>query len=182
MLTQSYKNKALDTFITGLNGDLSKLLGLKEPADLPQALHLCLKLENQNVRASHAYNSRKFQSTFKGNAAQAGRPFYPEIAHFPQANQPRNFFNHREQHNTNPPRPPKPQPRPEPMDVDPSMHSRRINYMNRPQQNQFVGKRPQQSAYQQQNKNQRTFHINTSIQNREENKQFGEQTDIHFLG
>lgn len=182
MLTQSYRNKALDTFIRGLNGDLPKLLGVKEPADLPQALHLCLKLENQNVRASHAYNSRKFQPTFKGNAAQAGRPFYPEIAHFPQANQTRNFFNHREQHNTNPPRPPKPQPRPEPMDVDPSMHSRRINYMNRPQQNQFVGKRPQQSAYQQQNKNQRTFHINTSIEDREENKQFGEPTDIHFLG
>ncbi|CAD7000785.1 unnamed protein product [Ceratitis capitata] len=36
-----------------------------------------------------------------------------------------------------PPRPPKPQPKPEPMEVDQSIHSRRINYMNKPPQNQF---------------------------------------------
>lgn len=186
MLTQSYRNKALDTFIRGLNGDLPKLLGIKEPADLPQALHLCLKLENQNLRTSHAHISRRYQSAQKGNAAQSRRPFYPEIAHIPRVNQPRQqFTNQWHQNNAMPPRPPKPQPRPEPMDVDPSIHSRRINYMNRPNQDQHFGKRTQQFGYQQQNKNQRTFHINTSStknkQGRDEDKQFGEPTDIHFL-
>ena len=63
MLTHSYRNEAFDTFIRRLNGDLPKLLGVKEPADLPQALHLCFKLENQNVRAN---NSGNFNLHLKG--------------------------------------------------------------------------------------------------------------------
>ena len=50
LMTETYRNKALDTFIRGLRGDLPRLLGTREPTDLPQALHLCLKLENQNYR------------------------------------------------------------------------------------------------------------------------------------
>lgn len=37
LFTQSYRDKALYTFVRGLNGDLSRLLGMKEPADLSQA-------------------------------------------------------------------------------------------------------------------------------------------------
>ena len=55
LLTMTYRDKALDTFIRGLNGDLPKLLGMKEPIDLPQALHLCLKLENQKFRSNHVF-------------------------------------------------------------------------------------------------------------------------------
>lgn len=40
LLTQIYRDKALDTFLRGLNGDLPKLLGILEPSDLSQALHL----------------------------------------------------------------------------------------------------------------------------------------------
>ena len=50
ILTTAYRNKALDTFVRGLNGDLPILLGIKEPRDLPEALYLCEKLENQNLR------------------------------------------------------------------------------------------------------------------------------------
>lgn len=191
LLTKSYRDKALDTFIRGLNGDLPRLLGIREPADLPQALHLCLKLENQIFRTVHTYHARKNQQSQappKRNFAQK-QSFYPQLAHIPQTSQP-NWQPRQQPFNqygaNNPPRPPKPQPRPEPMDVDHSLHSRRVNYMNRPQQNQFFGKRPpQQFTNQQHNKQQRTFHIDTSVMENEqygdEEKQFGEPTDIHFL-
>lgn len=57
LLTRTYRDKALDTFIRGLKGDLPRLLGIREPVDLPQALYLCLKLQNQNYRAGHAYGN-----------------------------------------------------------------------------------------------------------------------------
>ncbi len=57
LLTRTYRDKALDTFIRGLNGDLPRLLGMREPVDLPQALHLCLKLENQKFRSHYAINN-----------------------------------------------------------------------------------------------------------------------------
>lgn len=189
-LTRSYRDKALDTFVRGLNGDLPRLLGIREPTDLPQALHLCLKLENQNFRASHANNARKNQSSQLPPRRNLGnsqnRTFYPHLAYIPSTSQPWNHNSHqRGQVNSNPPRPPKPQPRPEPMDVDQSMRSHRVNYMNRPNQNQFFGKRPNQFGHQQQHKNQRTFHIDTeemgSRQAHDDNRQYGEPSDIHFL-
>lgn len=54
LLTKVYRDKALDTFVRGFQGDLPRLLGIKEPTDLPQALHLCLKLKNQKYVASQA--------------------------------------------------------------------------------------------------------------------------------
>jgi len=42
---------------------------MKEPTDLPTALHLCLKLENQVFRSNHANN--RVQST---NFRQASQP------------------------------------------------------------------------------------------------------------
>ena len=58
LLTENYRAKALDTFIRGLSGDLSRLLGIREPKSLPEALHLCLKLENQSFRAHYANNQK----------------------------------------------------------------------------------------------------------------------------
>ena len=72
------------------------------------------------------------------------------------------------QHNGNsfsnfpPPRPlaPKPQSRPIPMDVDHSMQSRAVNYMNRPRPNdKYIGKRPAEQSSQPIQKFQRNFHI-----------------------
>ncbi len=145
MMTQSYRNKALDTFIRGLNGDLPRLLGIREPADLPQALHLCMKLDNQNYRTNHAQNIKKGYPNL-GRYPTQQQSFYPQLAHEPQNNQPRwkarPQSSNQIQPTNSPPRPPKPQPKPEPMEVDQSIHSRQINYMNK---NQFQGKRPPQS-------------------------------------
>jgi len=43
LMTKMYRDKALDKFIRGLRGDLSRLLEIRDPTDLPSALHLCLK-------------------------------------------------------------------------------------------------------------------------------------------
>lgn len=61
MMTKLYRDKALDTFIRELRGDLPRLLGMKKPEDLPQALHLCLKIESQTYRSNYA--TGKIQST-----------------------------------------------------------------------------------------------------------------------
>ena len=44
LLTKNYKNKAVDTFVKGLRCDLPRLLGIREPKDIHEALHLCLNL------------------------------------------------------------------------------------------------------------------------------------------
>lgn len=182
LLTRTYRDKALDTFIRGLRGDLPRLLGMREPADLPQALHLCLKLENQNFRSHYALNNqnqmRRYQDfkpslpPRKFNAPpRPNREFYPQLAYMPQPRlnpinpykgpQP-NFQQQSQRPNNIPPRPfPKPQPRPEPMDVDPSMRTRNVNYMNRPRPNDFFGKRPPSHYPQNPQKVQRNFHINS---------------------
>ena len=97
VLTNTYRDKALDTFIRGLSGDLSRLLGMKEPVDLPEELHLCIKLENQNYRAIHAnnqYGSSKKLNPFQHvqqkpslpprNFHHRNQPFYAQLAYSPQ--------------------------------------------------------------------------------------------------
>lgn len=193
LLTQTYRDKALDAFTRGLRGNLSLHLGMKEPKDLPQALHLCLKMENQFAR-SHFANVHN--QTSKGNSGkplqsvpnrpqyQDRKTFYPQLAYMPQpaVNQyqyrsvnptgHQNNFNQVSQTQGypnprfTPPRPtaPKPLPRPEPMDVDASMRTRAINYMNRPvQNNQMFGKRPpiQSEQFRNPPKQQRNFHLET---------------------
>lgn len=59
VLTASYKEKALDTFIRGLKGDFPRLLSIREPTDLPQALYLCQKLQNIDYRIQHSHNGMR---------------------------------------------------------------------------------------------------------------------------
>lgn len=54
VMKNSFRDKALNTFVRGLLGYLSRILGIKKPEDLPSALYLFLKLENQSHRTSHA--------------------------------------------------------------------------------------------------------------------------------
>lgn len=162
-MINSYREKALDTFVRGLNGDLPRLLSIREPTSLPQALNLCQRLDNMNFRTHYA------QTHLRGNATPALqrshnslRPvFYPELAHLPphfrsyplrphfqyaqrpfapqqfgQQNQRPNFpsgFNNR----TNFPAKP-----PQPMEVDQSMRTKNVNYQNFQRNEQFAPKRP----------------------------------------
>ncbi len=180
LLTQTYRDKALDTFIRGLKGDLPRLLGMREPVDLPQALHLCLKLENQNFRSHYALSQNRKTHDFRPPLPprKTVNDFYPQLAYMPRPQmQPQNFANqYRPQAPFNNYRnfqqyrplgqqaPAKPQlPRPEPMDVDKTLHSRAINYMNRPVANNGV-KRPSNFSQQIPLKQQRNFHIETGAQ------------------
>lgn len=217
LLTDNYRTKALDTFVRGLSGDLPRLLGIKEPKTLPEALHLCLKLENQSFRAHHANNQvlnapsvprhQSFNSFIPRQQPPMARQvqplnsrfpesrFYPELAHVPypqqtyrQPNlsphnsqqyqnsnsnphnsyQQQNSYNHsrypyNQQPNYPPPRPPKP---PQPMDVDESVRTRAVNYVNRPKP-QETGKRPLNASMinHPPAKAQRNFHIDTNETN-----------------
>lgn len=187
LLTKTYRDKALDTFIRGLKGDLPRLLAMREPTELPQALHLCLKLENQHFRSYHANQNHQ---TRNHNGAQSNpqrgqiqnqrgykQPFHPQLSFTPQFRPNGPYVNipqinpqmqYAQYPNNNgpfprplPPRPlpPKPQPKPEPMDIDQSMRTRNVNYMNRPAQNSLFGKRPPEQYNQDPNKHQRNFNI-----------------------
>jgi len=94
IMTQSYRQKALDTFIRGLNGNLPQLLSIREVTDLPQALHLCLKLDNINFRTQFANQSNYSHRQASRNGPQQNnnngrkmnpnaKPFYPALAHIP---------------------------------------------------------------------------------------------------
>lgn len=99
--------------------------------------------------------------------------FYPQLTFMPQVKHNTPYVNKPQitpqiQHTPRPystgaiPKalPPKPQPKPEPMDIDQSMRTRNVNYMNRPAQNNLVGKRPPVEQYGQNPvKHQRNFHI-----------------------
>lgn len=180
-LIQTYRDKALDTFVRGLRGDLPRLLSIKEPTDLPQALHLCMKLQNVDFRVQYA-NSNTTNRTFYQQAPPIPhrrhipstqykptpaprQKFQPELYH-----DPRNTFkDYRYFQNRNPPHPsqyqnqsnhfrnlpPKPMPKPEPMDIDQSMNSRAVNYQNRPrtQTQPFTAKRDFPQSLQQRNTN-----------------------------
>lgn len=58
-MTNSYRDKILDTFIRGLKGDLPRLLSIRELVTLPQVLHLCQKLDNMNFRLNYAHGANK---------------------------------------------------------------------------------------------------------------------------
>lgn len=149
-LTSTYRDKALDTFIRGLNGALPSLLSIREPKSLPEALHMCLKLSNMNYRANHAHNmpsgfqnktnskNRQQQNTGQYQKFSGSRPFYPELTHLPQSqfqvtnqgpysNQRQTYYT--PQIHSNPPLPLRP---PVPMEIDPTIQTRLVNYQNRP--------------------------------------------------
>lgn len=168
-MTQSYRDKALDTFVRGLKGDLPRLLSIKEPADLPRALHMCLKLKNIDYRTQHANSSQTMRRSYpqsppllppRRNNPISPRPpiahtprhtFYPELQHNPHILQRPQFYQRqtplrppflpRPQFGPHHPFPRKPHQKPEPMDVDRSVHSRQGNYMNRPPNNNPPQKR-----------------------------------------
>ena len=88
-VNQSYRNRALDTFIRGLRGNLSLILGTQDIKELPQALYICQKLQNQCTRA-HQANSYLPDTKLSTNnnplrKQQMGhRPqFYPQVAYLP---------------------------------------------------------------------------------------------------
>lgn len=223
-MTNTYREKALDTFIRGLNGDLPRLLSVREPTSLPQALHICLKLDNMTFRMNYAHgqlprgNLQRDRIGATNSQSGSGKKFYPELAHMggimptrpplppryvPNFNAssipnyspvyraqstPTNFYqNSGPRPPFNPQIPSRPSyrynnvqsPNPnsnhqgqlsvEPMDIDRSVQTGRVNYMNRPPINQFP-KRPAGTSFQgPANKLQRNFHMETLTEDPQHN-------------
>lgn len=203
-MTNAYRDKALDTFIRGLRGEMPRLLAISAPNSLPQALHICLKLENMNYRTHHAQGQNRGTNANKsisnqGNGMVHRSGVFPELVYFGGPTRPpvpprtqkhvfhpnsqgldhnRQQFRHdigqnRPQFNQISQQAPQfvqnypvsnsqPLQRAEPMDVDRSMQSRTINYMNRPPFNNSTHKRTAGGSFQvPTNKIQRNFHLET---------------------
>lgn len=184
VLTKSYRDKALDTFIRGLKGELPSLLSVTNPTSLPQALHTCLKLGNLGVRIRHADD--KGPGNPKPLQPVRNRPFYPELTHESKNFEMRNSYQNRQFYNrptvphgpavapkqvsavanfgnARPPLPPKPQ---IPMDVDRSLQTRQINYQNRPQkfdENRWQNKRQLSANTHQPQKYPRVFNTEANV-------------------
>lgn len=59
-LIETYRNRALDVFVRGLKGDLSRMIIVQKPKSLPEAYTACLDIQNLNFRTHpiHGPNPR----------------------------------------------------------------------------------------------------------------------------
>lgn len=154
-----YNKKAIDSFVRGLDGDVGKFLKNYEPDSLAVAYSYCISFQNTEYRKN--ITRAKIPELPQGPRNQIPiipprlPPRQPIRQQFPphrfnnnhnywrphwNGNQNqfhgRQYFAPRPQHNpfNQPAIPPRrPVDRPEPMDVDRSLHSRQVNYGNRPQ-------------------------------------------------
>lgn len=56
VLIETYRNRALDVFIRGLSGDMSRMLLIQRPKTLPEAYSACLEMQNVDFRNSSIHN------------------------------------------------------------------------------------------------------------------------------
>lgn len=173
-LVESQRNRALDVFIRGVNGEMSKYLMVQKPDTLPEAYSACLDLQNYNCRGFSIHNKTKYNPIITpiNSMSNKVRPPYVPHPNYRQqqqstqqqstqqlSTQQRNAaYNIQHQRPiVAPPRPPKPLER---MDVDQSIQTRRVDYMNRPLNLPFEShKRSPSVSYHQGDKNQRLYHM-----------------------
>ena len=51
VLIETYRNRTLEVFVRGLNGELSSIIMLMKPKELPEAYSQCLELRNISYRS-----------------------------------------------------------------------------------------------------------------------------------
>lgn len=168
-LITTHRNRALDIFIRGLTPELSRMVIIQRPRTLPEAYSACLELQNltmrnnilhsrvpirNNVQSSNSQQStttppRPHTNNYKPNNLRAGD--WPQR----KINYPYNNFNqnHRQTHY-----PRSFQVKQEPMEVDRSVQSRKLNYINRPKHPE---KRSASEMFNR-NKQPKLFHLDTS--------------------
>lgn len=170
-LIATHRNRALDIFIRGLSPELSRMVIIQRPRTLPEAYSACLELQNLTMRNNILHtkpplrnNDHRF-SQLRGAAPP--RPERPYNNSHPPNNsgnyswQRGNNNNHHGNYNPNyrpVPYPRAPQIKPEPMEVDRSMQTKKVDYMNRPKQ----GEKRSGSEIFNREKQQRLYHLNTS--------------------
>lgn len=143
-LISSHRNRALDVFIRGINGDISKMLAIQKPATLPEAYTSCLEFQNMNYRNTSIHPRNNRHNNVGAPTNQVRSPmnrngFGTPYRNLSSAEQVRIYNGpipvRRDQQYTQNDPPPRPtQPKPAiPMEVDPSIRTRQVNYMNRPE-------------------------------------------------
>lgn len=135
VLIETYRNRALDIFIRGLNGDLSRMLIIQKPQTLPEAYSSCLQIQNSNFRNLRLHK-RDFSYTVTSPINQIStsnlepaRP-HPKSISIPIQQRNKGYHIQHQQNRYQPQRPTQPKP-PVPMEIDRSIQSRQVDYMNR---------------------------------------------------
>lgn len=183
VLSEMYRNRALDVFVRGLSGDISKMLTIQRPINLPEAYSSCLEIQNLNFRNLPVHN-RNYNNAiavpvnqiFATNKIQQNAPkplprlslqqrnmaynFHPQQQYQQQQNIQQQSYNQQHQNHNPPPARPFQQKPPTPMSVDESIKTNKVNYMNRPSYQNPSSKRELNSdANVKTHKQQRIFHM-----------------------
>lgn len=138
-LVETYRNRALDVFVRGLNGDLSRLLIIQKPKTLPEAYSACLEMQNLNFRSNSVHTqapntiSSPVYYNFRNDRRPppSGNPTKPFNGRNNFSQRPRSAWNSGFQRQNPPQRPTGPKPAIK-MEVDNSVQTKNVNYMNRP--------------------------------------------------
>lgn len=128
-LLETYRNRALDVFIRGLSAELSRMLVIQRPKNLPEAYSFCLEIQNLNLRNYSIY-PKNTTTPIQASRYQIKQKQYFVPKGLGPAERNQIYNRNLETQIPPPPRPTQPKP-PVPMEVDPSIHSKRVNYMNR---------------------------------------------------
>lgn len=172
-LVGTYRNRSLDIFIRGLKPDLSRMIIIQRPGTLPEAYSACLELQNLTMRnniiyaRTKPYESVSTEPTYRPGPSRPPKSFSPRSSWQNQSSRPRNFQNYNNGHNfqankysnyNRPALPPRyPAIKHEPMEVDRSIQSRRVNYINNPRTAEKRGSYEMNTG----NKQPRLYHIET---------------------
>lgn len=147
-LVETHRNRALDIFIRGLTPELSRMVIIQRPRTLPEAYSACLELQNLTLRnnilhprASIRNDAHRHPHPRGGPPMRPNRPYYNNQDNQTSnpTNNPWRNGNRYYQGNYNPNYKPAPHPRTqqvkqEPMDVDRTIQTKKVDYVNRPRQ------------------------------------------------
>lgn len=146
-LVGTYRNRALDIFIRGLKQDLSGMIIIQRPRTLPEAYSACLELQNLTMRNNIIYAKTKSHDSISTETTPRPGPSRPPKLFAARLGwQNKGYRPGNGQHNNNysnfrtngysnykPALPPRyPAIKQEPMEVDRTIQSRRVNYINNP--------------------------------------------------
>lgn len=147
-LVGTYRNRSLDIFVRGLKPDLSRMIIIQRPGTLPEAYSACLELQNLTMRNNIIYAKNKHhesvstEKTHRPGPSGPPKSFHMRSGWQNQSSRPRTWQNYNNNSNfqteryhdyNRPALPPRyPAIKHEPMDVDRTIQSRRVNYINHP--------------------------------------------------
>lgn len=191
-LITTHRNRALDIFVRGLRPELSQMIIIQRPRTLPEAYSACLELQNLTLRNNilHTKNNLSKGNAYANPQQASNAPPRPPRTHYNNNQRPNNSRNNwhnkgnNYRHNQESGYKPateggyKPAPPPrtdhtksQPMDVDRSMQTRKVDYMNRPRQ---AEKRSASETYRK-DKQARLYHMDANRDDEEHDPQ-GEET------